>query len=694
VEPQPGALIGGYRIVERVGGGGMGVVYKALDTRLQRHVAIKVLPAAFSADVERRQRFLHEARAASALNDSHIVTVHDIFESDGTDFLVMELLEGRTLAALAAELTLAQVVEYVGQIADALSDAHAAGIVHRDLKPANVFVTNRGLAKVLDFGIAKIEAGVSQTTLLPMTVPGSVMGTAAYMSPEQARGLTVDHRTDVYSLGAILHELVTANGRRSPALERVAARALERDPALRFQSMSEFGAAVRTAGRPKRTAVRLTLAAAALIAIAVSALAFSRLDFARFGSRGERAPGAMPAAATVATPSTALEHTQQGLGLLRRFDRAGAVDKAIESFEAAIALDPKYAPAWTGLSRAFWRRQSQTRDSAWTARALDAAQQAIALDPVLADGHAALGAVHVISGDIQAAKQAFDQALLLDPSNALAHRGLGDLAEGAADFTGATSHYQRAMERDASDWELPRLLGDIPYAAGRYSEALAWYEKAAAAAPDSPTPFRLIGAVHHMLGDYAAAAAAFQQSIAIEPTGSGYTNLGTALFYQGRYRESLPAFERARELLPASPIMWGNLADAYRWVPGNADKARDAYRRAVQLLREQLAKDPKHVVNRSRLTLYLAKLGECDGVRADLKGSLTPDTREVASWYRGAVAYEVCGERAAALAALETALAQGYPLLEIRLDPELAALRNDVRYHQLVSRFDNRPPGS
>lgn len=688
MEPQVGATIGSYRILERVGAGGMGVVFKALDTRLQRHVALKVLPDTLSADAERRQRFLHEARAASALNDPHIVTVHDIFSADGIEFLVMELLDGRTLAAAAAELTAPQILDYIAQIADALTVAHSAGIIHRDLKPANVIVTGRGLVKVLDFGIAKIEATVSQTTSLPLTLAGEVMGTAAYMSPEQAQGRSVDHRTDIYSLGAILQELLMASGQRRPALERVAARALERDPARRYQSMAEFAGALRAADRagvPRRGIV--IVATIVALGVALSLLVGGILPF---NAGEDPANSTMPAAVALATPTTALEYTQQGLGLLRRFDRGGNLEKAISSFEQAVSRDPKYAPAWTGLARAFWRQQNLTRDAAWTARARDAAQQAIELDPYLADAHAALGLVQLAAGDTAAAKQSFDHALVIDPSNATAHRGLGDLAESAGDLGAATTHYERALELDPIDWELPRQLGDIPYAAGRYLEALDWYEKAAAAAPDSPTPYRLIGAAHHMLGDYAAAAASFQRSIAIEPTASTYNNLGTALFYQGRYRESVPAFERARDMLPANALLWGNLGDAYRWVPGNAEKAREAHTRAVQLLREQLVKDPAHVANRSRLALYHAKLDACAAAGSELKQLLTSTVREVATWYRAAVTHEVCHDRDAALTALESALRQGYSLAEIRLEPELADLRNDVRYYDLVSRYDNR----
>ena len=183
----------------------------------------------------------------------------------------------------------------------------------------------------------------------------------------------------------------------------------------------------------------------------------------------------------------------------------------------------------------------------------------------------------------------------------------------------------------------------------------------------------------------------FQTSLGLQPTAGGYTNLGTALFFQGLYRESVQAFERAVELQPSNPLQWGNLGDAYRWVPGNADKARDAYARAIQLVREQLARDPSQVANRSRLALYLAKTGDTATALAELGKVLTPEVAEVNTLFRAAVTYELAGRRDEALAALGRALDRGYGLIEIRMDPELANLRTDVRYHRLVARFDGAP---
>ncbi|MBK5293562.1 MAG: serine/threonine protein kinase [Acidobacteriia bacterium] len=218
MELQIGQNVSHYRLVEKIGEGGMGQVFKAWDSRLNRHVAVKALRTDRTADHERRQRFLQEARAASALNHPNIVTVYDIFSEEGADFMVMEFVSGKTLAQEIPKggLRVSQALKLSIQIASALAMAHEAGIVHRDLKPGNVMVTPSGLVKLLDFGLAKltqvaIEETVETNTDIgaPLTIQGSVMGTARYMSPEQAEGLVVDARSDIFTFGVVLYEMIT-----------------------------------------------------------------------------------------------------------------------------------------------------------------------------------------------------------------------------------------------------------------------------------------------------------------------------------------------------------------------------------------------------------------------------------------------------------------------------------------------------
>ncbi len=270
-----GRTIAHYEILDKLGEGGMGVVYKARDTHLDRFAAIKILPPEKVADPERKRRFVQEAKTASALSHPNIVHVYDIDREDGVDYIAMEHIQGRTLDQLIGRkgLKLSEALRYGVQIADALSRAHAAGIVHRDLKPGNIMVDEHGLVKVLDFGLAKLTEpafgeGESTRTLKPATEEGTILGTVAYMSPEQAEGKSLDARSDIFSFGALLYEMIT--GRKAfqkesktstlaailvqePAalsaevphdLEKVIRRCLRKDPAHRLQTMADLKVAL------------------------------------------------------------------------------------------------------------------------------------------------------------------------------------------------------------------------------------------------------------------------------------------------------------------------------------------------------------------------------------------------------------------------------------------------------------------
>ncbi|HET9794139.1 MAG TPA: protein kinase [Thermoanaerobaculia bacterium] len=311
----PGTRLGPYEILSRLGAGGMGEVFRARDTRLGREVALKVLPEAFVADPDRLRRFERESRAASAIADPHVVAVFDVGEESGVHFFVSELVDGTTLReAMEESLPLPRTLDYAGQIAAALASAHARGVVHRDLKPENVLLTRSGFVKLADFGLAKVVGPAlpgsgSLTAELAATESGSVMGTVAYMSPEQARGAAVDHRSDQFSFGSILYEMIAGRPafRRESAAETlsailrdeplplseteapevvrwVVARCLAKDPDRRYASTGDLARELESLPRRIEKAPRglaaaapragRSRAAAALVALASAAAGF------------------------------------------------------------------------------------------------------------------------------------------------------------------------------------------------------------------------------------------------------------------------------------------------------------------------------------------------------------------------------------------------------------------------------------
>ena len=729
----------------------MGVVYLAHDTRLDRDVAIKVLPTDRPLSETARRRFQREAMAASALNHPNIITIYEVNSEGNTDFIVMEFVRGATLSSVLKKrkLDLREAVRYCIQIADALTKAHAAGIIHRDLKPGNVMVTEDGLIKVLDFGLAKFDPSMATadgeitdaevTNQFTLTQPGAVTGTVAYMSPEQARGERVDARPDIFSFGIVMFEMLSGHlpfvGPNSIALLHnlhfspprdltqlrpdlpkplvsLISRMLEKKTEKRTQTMAEVASELRrgavglvdgpvtwhpseatidVAQPPSSWPERFSKRHIWLVAGLFALLALAGIGSWRLLKKPKPSQPAGAQQAPVEDNAYALY--RRARENLDHWDRDGNLDSAIKLAERAVQIDPQSAASYAALGEAYDLKNRANPDPQWMKLASEYANRSVALDNYLAAGHVSLGLVKMEAGDSAGAEKELHTAIDLDPKSPAPHRWLGKLYDKTGKDNLALQELKRALQLDPNDWASYMELGLNAYQAANYKGAAENWEQVLKLEPDNVSALRNLGAVYHSLGRDDDAAAALQHALEIKPSADVYNNLGTIRFYQGRYQDAVPAFEKSVALGANKPEIWGSLADAYRWTPGDRGKAQQAYETAIRMVREEIGKNPQQTDLRLDLALYLAKSGDKVSALKELQFVEQAHSKDPSVLYNSAVVYELCGSRNQALDSLRESVKAGQDLNDIKNDPELVSLRADPRYHlNVVSAAATKPP--
>jgi len=532
-EPHEATLVGRtvshYQVLSLLGAGGMGEVYLARDPRLDRTVALKILPGELAADVDRMQRFTREAKAASALNHPNVATIYDVGESDGISFIAMEHVEGETLLTrIGRRITPPEVVDIAVQAADALDLAHAKGITHRDIKPANLMLTDRGNVKVLDFGVAKMARNDEgrangDWTVEPVTAVGSVVGSAPYMSPEQIAGGDVDSRSDVFSLGVVIYQMTTGqlpfsgstraemkdrilhaapetmmrlNPDTPPELERITLKCLDKRIDGRYQSAREL----LTDLWPLKRQLDANAARATTDAMRLELL---RRSGSRPGADAAKPSGADGASITDASrASEASELVARGWAHLRSASFFELAD-AVSAFQAATAIDPTLAAAYAGLAHAKVD-QATNRHVLVEAfgEAKDAALRAVALDHESADAQAALGLVMLVAEwDWIAAERSFQRALAINPNHAEAYLHYGILMEALGDLERGFHLKLQGLECDSTSALAHVQIAGSFWHQRRYDDVIVWANKALDRNPHHLIARQLLAAAYWKIGD-------------------------------------------------------------------------------------------------------------------------------------------------------------------------------------------------
>jgi tetratricopeptide (TPR) repeat protein len=717
-----GNLVGHYRILCQAGAGGMGTVFKAFDTTLHRTVALKFLsPSPINrAD---RDALLHEARAASTLDHKNIGTVHAVEQTDdGQLFLVMAYYEGQSLASrmIGRGLSTLEALTIVRQIAEGLSHAHERNIVHRDIKPSNVILTEGGEAKIVDFGLARFVIPGATTETMTFS------GTLSYMSPEQVLGRRADARSDIWSLGVIAYQLlsnrlpfpgdnpaaiVNAIQYASPAeltdtpreLRRIVGRTLAKRPQDRYQSCSEllrdlYEVAPSANGQFAADTVTRTLDPERWGAGAIRGLRYSSTlvwILAVFLGAGTLAGVFRPqifrifaaklAQRDLAGSPAAYESYLRGQELLRRYDKPGNLDAAIQLFRSTTQADPKFALAFSSLGEAYWYKYTLEEDPQWVQLASTACQRAAELNPQLAAVYVTLGRIHNGTGQRDLAIQELQRAQELDQHNATALLGLANTYSSGGRAQEAEDLYKRVIAMHPEMWEAYHLLGAFYYDQRQYAKAAEEFQRLIQLLPDFAPAYSSLGATLIMQDRMHEAEMEFKKALTMAPDYSAASNLGVIYYSQQRYAEAVNMTQQALRMNDKNYKLWNNLAIAYQWL-NLPDKAREAFHEELTRLEQLAPLRHEDADVQAQLAVLYSQLHLREKTRTHLEAALalSPENPEILG--AAGEAYENLGERSLAITYFVKALHKGTTLEELDMNPDLRSLLSDANARYVLHR--------